>query len=700
MRPLYVVVHACTDLELCHRFFNALHECTQELKDLNATVFLVNDSPSGELINALTSVADELSGIVPCRVMPKQENVCASRSANRALKEAVQAGSDVVLLKSDVILYPGALSGMQNVGYMDPMVGFVSTRSNNAPLGFFPVQDEYRKLQPSEAYANFRELSRYLPPFHYVPTVDESCVFIKLEILSEFALDETYSDRDVAIDDLVMRANRCGYRAVLANHAFVYQSERAENMLERKACDILRSRYPEYIEHVQAYYDGAHYQAEALLTGLLKDAKDRYNIVFDFSHFGPRHNGTFEAARQILNHAANSWHDDFNIYVVVDDVSAQFHRLHEIEHVSLVPPTTNQVFAIAFRFGQPFEYQSLFRMSRLAVFNVFAMLDPIGWDCLYLHGADLDDIWMAVFSTADAITYNSDFVQREFRLRFRRHPNLKELAWYHSLDLDDYHSEKCVDELVPGGYVLVIGNNLAHKFLMPTVEALSREFPDKTIAALGIENVELQNVIGYPSGQLSEAELQSLFSNASVIIFPSMYEGFGIPVMRSLAARKPLLARSIPVNTDLFQKLGQPEDFILYESTEDLVARLRRGIPKWKNSVGPSRNTHNWTSSTEQLKSLFKELLRNVSFSDVLVPRLEHIKVLERSHNLNQRVSDLTASVIDQRRQINDLQTIIRDRDARIDGLLSSLSWAVTAPMRSAGALWLRAFSNKSRERK
>ena len=39
-------------------------------------------------------------------------------------------------------------------------------------------------------------------------------------------------------------------------------------------------------------------------------------------------------------------------------------------------------------------------------------------------------------------------------------------------------------------------------------------------------------------GWLDEAEIEGLYAVASCFVFPSLYEGFGLPVLEAMAARR------------------------------------------------------------------------------------------------------------------------------------------------------------------
>jgi len=70
-------------------------------------------------------------------------------------------------------------------------------------------------------------------------------------------------------------------------------------------------------------------------------------------------------------------------------------------------------------------------------------------------------------------------------------------------------------------------------------------------------------------GQVSNEDLWRLYSNAYALVFPSRYEGFGIPVLESLTAGVPVIGSS---RSSIPEVIGKHGIVIEYDSTESLRA--------------------------------------------------------------------------------------------------------------------------------
>jgi len=61
---------------------------------------------------------------------------------------------------------------------------------------------------------------------------------------------------------------------------------------------------------------------------------------------------------------------------------------------------------------------------------------------------------------------------------------------------------------------------------------------------------------------VGDDELSRQYRGALCVVYPSLYEGFGLPVLEAMAAGLPVLAREIPdYNAQTLQTLAHDEQF-------------------------------------------------------------------------------------------------------------------------------------------
>lgn len=91
-------------------------------------------------------------------------------------------------------------------------------------------------------------------------------------------------------------------------------------------------------------------------------------------------------------------------------------------------------------------------------------------------------------------------------------------------------------------------------------------------------------------GYISYAEVVALYRHAAAIVFPSEFEGFGIPVLEAVQLQKKIVCSQIPT----FGELGVPEhwqidfsdpDELLRALEQDGPTQLERGPISWQEAV-------------------------------------------------------------------------------------------------------------------
>jgi GT2 family glycosyltransferase len=639
---------------LVAQVIGSLIGCASDLAVIGADVVFYNDSPDyPALSEALQAILPSAAEAFPCRIETNPQNLGFVRTMNQAVAEAVARHADLVMLNSDTEIEPGALPEMLRIAALDHMIGFVNPRSNNATIATLPLP-----APPSDRAAArdaYQALARMLPELSHVPTAVGFCMLVRWVVLAEFGgFDEIYGQGYNEENDLVMRAGRCGFRAVFANHAFVWHEGEesfsgaavARDVWEPTNRAILDARYPEYGPYTAAHYDAPETIAERLLAALLPGADGRIDVAFDFSSFRVAHNGTYRAGRQLLAVAHETWGPHANIHVICSREVYEFHAYADLG-IPRVDPHAPRVFAAVFRVGQPYDWNVLQRLIVAAPVIGVYMLDTISIDCPQLASPLLYNIWQFTLDHADVIATQSEQTAHQLQTRFTIPPAAVVIVSHHSLDLENYllPGMSCRHQHDAGAAprILVVGNHFHHKYLSQTANALARAFPDRQIIALGEPKrigraadplaipplLPAANLTASPAGDLSEEDIGALYESADIIVFPSHAEGFGFPCLHALAALRPVFLRRLPVFEELWAALGHTPNFHFYETTTELVALLA-DLPSWVDHTPPSSNGAK--RSADEIKAALDAALGRAGFPRIV----ERIRVLQLISDLSQ----------------------------------------------------------------
>lgn len=148
------------------------------------------------------------------------------------------------------------------------------------------------------------------------------------------------------------------------------------------------------------------------------------------------------------------------------------------------------------------------------------------------------------------------------------------LVVYNGVDVDAY--DRLSGELVrsvqeklalPSEFILTIGHLEPRKNHVRLVEAISRLPDAPPLVIVGNDSGEgdrLRRVIAERGVEdrvfiykgLSDDEVRSMYRLCTLFVFPSLYEGFGIPVLEAMAARKPVALSDIPVFREITENQG------------------------------------------------------------------------------------------------------------------------------------------------
>jgi glycosyltransferase involved in cell wall biosynthesis len=89
-----------------------------------------------------------------------------------------------------------------------------------------------------------------------------------------------------------------------------------------------------------------------------------------------------------------------------------------------------------------------------------------------------------------------------------------------------------------------------------------------------IKEAGMVNAVEYAFG-VDDARLQTLYRAAKALVFPSLYEGFGLPVLEAMASGTPVVTSN---TTSIPEVAGDAALYFDPENTEEMAEQLRRAV--------------------------------------------------------------------------------------------------------------------------
>ena len=295
-------------------------------------------------------------------------------------------------------------------------------------------------------------------------------------------------------------------------------------------------------------------------------------------------------------------------------------------------------YAAAVRLSQPWHSSDVESLERVAGVTVFWILDTIAWDVAYCAPDGLDGVWQHIASEADGLLFISDFSRRRFETRFCCRPDVHRRTCRLSLDPRDYARPVSASPS-SAPYWLVMGNTFDHKHIAPTIDLLSRSFPRKPLLVLGDRNQpRTARVTRLRSGIVEEETMSAAFAHAEAIIFPSFYEGFGLPIVEGLSYGRTVIARASSLVDELAAEYQGPGRLLTFSTERELIGLLneleRGGSPEGR-PLGEGRNGSAWTWD-----SAAGEMLRTTQALVQGAPSRQMLRRTGLSRGLSQRTCD------------------------------------------------------------
>ena len=159
--------------------------------------------------------------------------------------------------------------------------------------------------------------------------------------------------------------------------------------------------------------------------------------------------------------------------------------------------------------------------------------------------------------------------------------------------------------ITPGSYILSVSSqaHAAHKNFVTLANVANVVHLPVIAVGAGCDNI--QNI--QYTGQINDQELKALYENAFVFVFPSLYEGFGIPPLEAFVCGAPVLVSDIEIFHEVCGNAALYFDPASYKDIVNKVTRLQQDASLRKELINKGREQaliYRWDTITCQVFNL------------------------------------------------------------------------------------------------
>lgn len=175
--------------------------------------------------------------------------------------------------------------------------------------------------------------------------------------------------------------------------------------------------------------------------------------------------------------------------------------------------------------------------------------------------------------------------------------------------------------LEPKSYFLTIGSLAPHKNLERAL--LAAKEAQMPLAIVGGPPANIFKSVDLPYydavvflGRVADSELRALYENSCGLIFPSLKEGFGLPIIEAMYCECPVIASNIETISEITGDVTETFDPTDVTGMANQMIRLRNdpGFRRSRVLAGVERaREFTWEASADSLFNALKQLHQNVS---------------------------------------------------------------------------------------
>lgn len=229
---------------------------------------------------------------------------------------------------------------------------------------------------------------------------------------------------------------------------------------------------------------------------------------------------------------------------------------------------------------------------------------------------------------SDMIITGSEYSKQEIleRLNFTED---KVQVIYHGIDHDLFkiYQDLKVDFEIPSKFILSVGSIEPRKNLLGLLKAydildetLKKEYKLVLVGFKGWENREIMDIVNnnkkhiHYLGFISDEELAKVYNLASLFVFPSFYEGFGLPPLEAMACGTPVVSSNLTSMPEVCVDAAvycDPHNIEEIKNKIELVLTDKVLQNKLIDKGLKQASKFTWKKSAKEHIAVFKEVLKN-----------------------------------------------------------------------------------------
>lgn len=597
-RPITIVIPLYGDIESS----KVCIESVLEFGDLGQNQLLIVNDCGPEVESMELMVRDLTRGLPSISYVRNPQNLGFVESCNKAVFEYDKSENDVLLLNSDAALTSGAIREMAGVLNADEKHGIVHPRSNEATIASVPILPlNDRNYSFEESASVYKNLKERLPRWTITPVAVGFCFLFRRQLANNYGLfDDVYSPGYSEENDFCWRVNRLGYSALLANHAYVthlgsrsFSGPERQALVERNNA-ILVDRYPHHLSSVPHYLQFVIEPADWFADRLF--GSGRKKILIDLFHMSLVYNGSTRNALSFLEVLAKRApeRNDIEFTIVSSAEAIEFFDLQRFGISLRVNGTLEETYDLGFALSPVADQRQINVLNRHCVRWVVCHFDIIALrvNTLLEHNFTRRQVVLDSLIWAERVVSISESSIRDLESYFG--PVADDIRDHTTVLLEGVVQDPFRETSANTGFgqeadltikrdnfVLVIGNQFPHKHFPEALNALVASDIGLDVVAFGKQNEseKVQGVVAIEAGHLSDDQVRFLYAQAKCVVFPSTYEGFGLPTVEVASLGNRIVLFESAVSHEVAEELGIAENvryFSLLRELPSIVAEVSR----------------------------------------------------------------------------------------------------------------------------